>query len=201
MRISKMTLTRIGPFQEAVLDFPPKPHPDMAEIHILTGPNGSGKSTALYALAALFGDPVSAAARMWNDSVINIELDHNQTEWGITFNYDLLSKNMPRLFSIPSDKITHHLRHPGIHKQYLESIISKPDGQTPPIDFMLSQMTFGYAGNRKGDYAAITGIKALDQPEINQNIFFHSGGNTDQLSNGSPITRQALQSRKIAIQP
>lgn len=53
MRIRKLYLKEIGPFDEVEFEFKPQ-EKGKAEIHILTGPNGSGKTTVLHALASLF---------------------------------------------------------------------------------------------------------------------------------------------------
>ncbi len=53
MRIRKLYLKDIGPFDEVEFEFKPQ-EKGKAEIHILTGPNGSGKTTVLHALASIF---------------------------------------------------------------------------------------------------------------------------------------------------
>ncbi len=53
MRIRKLYLKDIGPFDEVEFEFKPQ-ESGKAEIHILTGPNGSGKTTVLHALASIF---------------------------------------------------------------------------------------------------------------------------------------------------
>ncbi len=53
MRIRKLYLKDIGPFDEVEFEFKPQ-EKGKAEIHILTGPNGSGKTTVLQALASIF---------------------------------------------------------------------------------------------------------------------------------------------------
>ncbi len=55
MRIDKILLRQVGPFEDATIELPPGDDPELADVYLLTGPNGSGKSTALYALAGLFG--------------------------------------------------------------------------------------------------------------------------------------------------
>lgn len=55
MRITKLEMQNVGPFEDVSIDFQPNTNQDEAEIHIFTGVNGSGKSTILYALADLFG--------------------------------------------------------------------------------------------------------------------------------------------------
>ena len=52
MRIRKLYLKDIGPFDEVEFEFKPQ-EKGKAEIHILTGPNGSGKTTVLLALSHL----------------------------------------------------------------------------------------------------------------------------------------------------
>ncbi len=53
MRIRKLYLKDIGPFNEVEFEFKPQ-EKGKAEIHILTGPNGSGKTTVLHALVNIF---------------------------------------------------------------------------------------------------------------------------------------------------
>ncbi len=55
MRIRKLYLKDIGPFDEVEFEFKPQEE-GKAEIHILTGPNGSGKTTVLHAIASIFTD-------------------------------------------------------------------------------------------------------------------------------------------------
>ncbi len=57
MRIRKLYLKDIGPFDEVEFEFKPQ-EKGKAEIHILTGPNGSGKTTLLQTLAIFFGSPL-----------------------------------------------------------------------------------------------------------------------------------------------
>lgn len=54
MRIERIALQHVGPFDHLDLTFPKVRDDSHAEIHIFTGPNGSGKSTLLYALACLW---------------------------------------------------------------------------------------------------------------------------------------------------
>ena len=53
MKIRKLHLKNIGPFDDAEIEFQPCPE-GKAEIHIFTGQNGSGKTTLLMALAHPF---------------------------------------------------------------------------------------------------------------------------------------------------
>jgi len=59
MRITRLELQHIGPFEHQIFDFNSVITRDKAEIHIFSGVNGSGKSTVLYALASGF-DPFSS---------------------------------------------------------------------------------------------------------------------------------------------
>jgi len=56
LRVDRLYLKEVGPFDALDLTFGEKRDPDKADLHVLVGPNGSGKSTVLYALAGLFGD-------------------------------------------------------------------------------------------------------------------------------------------------
>jgi predicted ATP-binding protein involved in virulence len=53
MRITKLLLHQIGPFQQLALNFPAGKDAKLADVYLLTGENGAGKSTVLYAIAAL----------------------------------------------------------------------------------------------------------------------------------------------------
>ncbi|HVV86157.1 MAG TPA: AAA family ATPase [Kofleriaceae bacterium] len=56
MRVDRIHLRDVGPFDDVTIDFPPGKDPDLADVYLLTGPNGSGKSTVLYAIAAAIID-------------------------------------------------------------------------------------------------------------------------------------------------
>ncbi len=58
MRIDKVYLKEVGPFQETLINFPKGKRTDRADVFLLTGPNGSGKSTVLYAIAGAIGTAV-----------------------------------------------------------------------------------------------------------------------------------------------
>ena len=55
MRIDKLILNQVGPFDHALIPFPVGKNPDLADTYLLTGPNGAGKSTVLYAIAGAIG--------------------------------------------------------------------------------------------------------------------------------------------------
>lgn len=60
MRISRIYLKQVGPFEEVTIDLPPGNNPKLADTYLLTGPNGSGKSTILYLIAANIAAGVAA---------------------------------------------------------------------------------------------------------------------------------------------
>lgn len=49
MRIERILLRDIGPFDDETIELPTGKDSDLADVYLLTGPNGSGKSTVLYA--------------------------------------------------------------------------------------------------------------------------------------------------------
>ncbi len=55
MRISRLELDGIGPFEQAVFEIPPPPEGTTGELVLFEGPNGCGKSTILEAIAVLIG--------------------------------------------------------------------------------------------------------------------------------------------------
>ena len=64
LRVDRLYLKEVGPFDALDLTFGEKRDPDKADLHMLVGPNGSGKSTVLYALAAMFA-PTEESARLF----------------------------------------------------------------------------------------------------------------------------------------
>jgi len=54
MRIKTLQLTKVGVFENELIEFKPCPSKDKAEIHIFTGTNGTGKSTLLKSMVAAF---------------------------------------------------------------------------------------------------------------------------------------------------
>jgi energy-coupling factor transporter ATP-binding protein EcfA2 len=55
MRIERIFLRDIGPFDDVTIEFPKGNNPDLADVYLLTGQNGTGKSTVLYAIASVLG--------------------------------------------------------------------------------------------------------------------------------------------------
>jgi predicted ATP-binding protein involved in virulence len=53
MRIERILLREVGPFDDVTIEFPKGTDPNLADVYLLTGQNGAGKSTVLYALAAM----------------------------------------------------------------------------------------------------------------------------------------------------
>jgi predicted ATP-binding protein involved in virulence len=53
MRIERIQLREVGPFDDVTIEFPEGKDPAQADVYLLTGPNGTGKSTVLYALASM----------------------------------------------------------------------------------------------------------------------------------------------------
>jgi predicted ATP-binding protein involved in virulence len=63
MRMERVYLKMVGPFDEVTIEFPPGKDPAMADVYLLTGPNGCGKSTVLYAIAAALGGGMQSLGR------------------------------------------------------------------------------------------------------------------------------------------
>ena len=55
MRISRLELDGIGPFEKAVFEIPAPPEGTMGELVLFEGPNGCGKTTILEGIAVLIG--------------------------------------------------------------------------------------------------------------------------------------------------
>ncbi|HSN96868.1 MAG TPA: AAA family ATPase, partial [Candidatus Nanopelagicales bacterium] len=57
MRIERLSLKNVGPFDDAMLVFPEPEEPRAGELVLFEGPNGSGKSTLAEAIAVVAGPP------------------------------------------------------------------------------------------------------------------------------------------------
>lgn len=83
MRVRKLNLKKVGPFEDTEIEF--KPTGSTQEIHIFTGPNGSGKTTLLQALAIFFGSPPqnveAVLKRMRADNSSRLNLVIEDDEW------------------------------------------------------------------------------------------------------------------------
>jgi predicted ATP-binding protein involved in virulence len=54
VKIHRLVLNKVGPFEKLDLVFPAGADPTRADVHLLVGPNGTGKSTVLSAIAQCF---------------------------------------------------------------------------------------------------------------------------------------------------
>jgi predicted ATP-binding protein involved in virulence len=158
MRIEKLEINHIGPFEKAVLDFN-RPKPDgKAEIHIFTGQNGSGKSTILHLLAGLFYENTSLLKRCRlpdSGSSFTIHLD-----------------NLPVAFSCgailwrpPLQQINQEL--------YEYSLMLKGDKHFDTLGFAV----FAYSGQRKLSSSNLEGIKELTSNPLEHSLDFMDSTN------------------------
>jgi predicted ATP-binding protein involved in virulence len=144
MRIERLTLHDVGPFEDLDISFPECPDPTKAEVHMFIGPNGSGKSTLLYALAQMFGGDLLPArfrsrhglARLWHDGVFCYASAENERR--------VFAANDAASFDLTRTR---------------EAILNIPSYYYP-----LSFMAFAYAGGRT---LASYELKAIQEPAEN----------------------------------
>ncbi len=102
MRIRKLNLKNIGPFEDTEIEF--KPSDGTQEIHILTGPNGSGKTTVLYALSSFFGpsnwEPL--LKRMQSNGSVRLAVEVPEASTQELINFDI---NRTRLTSVGAQQL------------------------------------------------------------------------------------------------
>jgi predicted ATP-binding protein involved in virulence len=80
MRLRKLSLRDIGPFDQLELDLPEGQRADRADVHLLIGPNGTGKTTILQALAQLFTPaPTGLVGRIRSERSVAI-VEHRAAE-------------------------------------------------------------------------------------------------------------------------
>lgn len=69
MRIDRLYLHHVGPFEDLDLEFQPPTQSGKADVQLLVGPNGCGKSTVLYAIAEIVAPDVGPGflfRRFWD---------------------------------------------------------------------------------------------------------------------------------------
>lgn len=80
MRIERLLLHDLGPFDRLDLHLPAGRREARADVHLLVGPNGTGKTTILQALAQVFASrSVGLEGRCWSeDSLAAVQTHHTE---------------------------------------------------------------------------------------------------------------------------
>lgn len=176
MRIRKLNLKNIGPFEDAEIEF--KPCEGTQEIHILTGPNGSGKTTLLQALAIFFGSPPqnveALLKRMRSDNSSRIQVIVEDNEWDITPDFTVARPGLIRTI-----------------EHYSHSYFGA-------VEFDKLPYLPGYASNnKKEDWLpfAYNGYRVAQSIPINAIQEFEAGSWYTALSEAMVFDKQILENR------
>ena len=163
MRVDRVYLRHIGPFEDATIALPPPEKKGLADVHLLTGPNGSGKSTLLYAIAdvlasdARLGKDLSAPRLRTKDSIAGVDCGgaHRVMAWSVQ-NEGIRSERISDPFGEGNLRATRHKHNIGYYRksedhplhQSMKQAAEFPL-QTPPESRpRFSWAAFAYAGLR-----------------------------------------------------
>ncbi len=198
MRIEKIYLRHIGPFEEITIDLPKGNDPKRADTYIFTGLNGSGKSTILYAVAAALGAGVSntgeehISRRMWDDrslaaisvdgeivivskntseiDLINPLLKYENVESFTSF----ASSSFVTLRTVLKSNIRQNLHEiESFNRKYEERGVTVSHSFTP---------VFAYAGYRTFESYKLNAIQDLTQSPLANSLSFIKIGSTQQIA-------------------
>ncbi len=197
MRIERLRLLDVGPFDDETIEFPQGTDPDLADVYLLTGPNGTGKSTVLYALASavacsspgLVGADLLAARMRSPDSRVVLQTSHRRQIVGVLRNHarnedlsDLFEGMRPSRFSpVPIGVLEYF----GLDREsapYSLSITMAPHARIPrdtPFDWA----AFAYAGLRSVSEVQITAIQEPATSPLENSLSFLQTADTNLLAN------------------
>ena len=182
MRIRKLYLKDIGPFDEVEFEFKPQ-EKGKAEIHILTGPNGSGKTTVLRSMAVFF-DTSSRTYPAFEKRI------HDQESSKIEFSFD---KNL------------------AAPKSVLPAIVNVADFSTPPPPFLAKFLetakkirsndikAFAYSGYHLVKAHRVNAIQQLEIDPFKDAVQFDKDIKSDADLNqwiANSISKRALERDK-----
>ena len=182
MRIRKLYLKDIGPFDEVEFEFKPQ-EKGKAEIHILTGPNGSGKTTVLRSMAVFF-DTSSRTYPAFEKRI------HDQESSKIEFSFD---KNL------------------AAPKSVLPAIVNVADFSPPPPPFLAKFLetakkirsndikAFAYSGYHLVKAHRVNAIQQLEIDPFKDAVQFDKDIKSDADLNqwiANSISKRALERDK-----
>ena len=156
MRIERLTLHDVGPFEDLDISFPECPDPTKAEVHMFIGPNGSGKSTLLYALAHFFGAQLLPARFRGREAYACL--------WHNGARSSTAAENLGRVFTDRGGSASEPL-------ERTRRAISSRSSSYLPVSFA----AFAYAGGRTlASYELKTIQEPADNPLTNAVSFHHT---------------------------
>lgn len=172
MRIKKVTLHGVGPFEHQTIEFRHKgDKPDLADVTLLVGENGTGKSTILYAIA----DQIDSKKRPSGNPSL-LALRRHDAKSSVTPEFD-------------DDRY--------IYGRITREILfdAAPNSAPQPE----SWAAFAYAGMRQVDGVRIKGIEELDWEPLSGALAFTSTTNGQRFAQWLALTnyrhRQATVSQ------
>ncbi len=198
MRIDKIYLNQVGPFENALINLPEGKKPDLADVYLLVGPNGSGKSTALYVTAGI----ISCGGQELSSNLATERLRSTNSFAALGFDgyQRALAWNKLGFAPIrqdiesPFDKTTLHIisgydELAGYYESQKSELINAYQLATYfdinlPIDSRqkTSWAAFAYAGMRSVTNTQVTVIKEPDYSPFENSLSFIQTTNTERLA-------------------
>ncbi len=188
MRIERLLLRDVGPFENETIEFPEGTDPDLADVYLLTGPNGAGKSTVLYALAAVIAgtaeelDHDLVLHRMRTPRALAVLQAGNAGTFAIARSAESRDLENPfggMLRVNPSSRILYlyehefsRLRYPGLVTRFHEGHLTT-----------FGWAAFAYAGIRRVSEVHITAIQEPKSSPFKNSLSFLQTADTNLLAN------------------
>ena len=176
MRVSKLELKNVGPFQDAVFEIPEPKGP--GELVLFEGPNGSGKTTLMQAIAC--------AAAPSTQGIYREALNEPRDELGQRIRGGSISTHLEAASAAYSVSVPH--RHvPGGETSVAERLIfycfeaARPSSYGPPDPSPLHWAAFAYKGHQVTPVVETRGPTEIDRPPLQGALGF---GQVDGLPDG-----------------
>jgi predicted ATP-binding protein involved in virulence len=199
MRIERVRLRDVGPFDDETIELPEGKDPNLADVYLLTGPNGTGKSTVLYALASMVAcghpklvDHALLVPRMRSpDATIVLQTgDRRQVVAALSAhrqNADLVDffggQRPTRINPVLSGAIQYfakHDEHPAYPSQAGLSALVRVAGVEHPV---FDWAAFAYAGLRSVSDVQITAVQEPATSPFENSLSFLQTADTNLLAN------------------
>lgn len=169
MRIEKIFLKNVGPFEHETIHFQTIPNSDKkAEVHIFTGANGSGKSTILHALASAFihknvtSNQVEKRLHHYTrQPLIEIDLSNNEV-----FSF---SNGENQAFTIKNTGTPT----PNILKLKDYQLFQASPSQAPHKNYQIDYACFAYSSYRNFSHRSIDTIKKIEINPFHNALLFN----------------------------
>jgi predicted ATP-binding protein involved in virulence len=190
MRIERILLQGVGPFDDVTIELPAGTRPDLADVYLLTGPNGSGKSTVLYALAAMIAAGVQElgndllSPRMRSEKAMAAFRTIDGRDFVAVYPPDLSAGSVPSnpfdprraLIHRKGGKDLHHYASDGGAQRHAE-MASTFRHRT------FAWAAFAYSGIRQVSEVHITAIQEPKLSPFANSLSFRNTADTDLLAN------------------